>query len=166
MLKICAWCGKTIEDSADKQPGMSHGMCAECEAVLEGDRPGSLRSLLEEFDMPVMAIDGEGRMRTANGKVGKLLDKDIHEMEDQLGGDFMECAYAQLPGGCGHTEHCPACTIRNAVEHTYETGEPQSHIETTLNRQTDEGITPVRLWITTVKARDIVILRIEDMKQE
>ena len=51
------------------------------------------------------------------------------------------------------------------MEHTYETGEPQSNIETTLNRRTDEGIVPVQLWITTVKTRDVVVLRIEDMQE-
>ena len=165
MIKICAWCGKSIVDDPDSQPGVTHGMCTDCEALLEGDRPGGLRTLLEQFDMPVLAIDGDGRMRTANGRVEELLNKNLEEMENQLGGDFMECAYAHLPGGCGHTEHCPACTIRNAVEHTYETGEPQSNLETTLNRRTETGIVPVQLWITTVKTKDVVVLRIEDMQE-
>ncbi|NQT25291.1 hypothetical protein HQ585_08050 [candidate division KSB1 bacterium] len=165
MQKICAWCGKNIAKSVDTRPGVTHGMCADCEALLEGNQPGSLRHLLDKFDMPVMAVDKEGRVRTANGRVEEMLHKDLHEMENPLAGDFMECAYAQLPGGCGNTTHCPACTIRNTVMHTYNTGEAQTNVETTLNRRTADGITPVQLWITTVKTRDVVILRIEDMRK-
>ena len=72
MHKICAWCGKDIADVSDSNPGVTHGMCTDCEALLEGDRPGSLRHLLDQFKMPVMAIDKEGRMRTANGRVEEL----------------------------------------------------------------------------------------------
>ncbi len=40
-----------------------------------------------------------------------------------LGGEFLECVHARMPERCGHTVHCGACTVRNAVEHTLATGE-------------------------------------------
>lgn len=163
MQTICAWCKKSLESKSDSGHPVSHGMCAECEARILGERPKGLRSLLDHFDAPVMAIDQQGCLRTANQKVEKLLQKKLPEMEDQLGGDLMECAYAQLPGGCGNTKHCPACTIRNTVMNTYNTGRPHSGVHAILNRRSEQGIVPVRLQITTVKSRDIVILRIEEM---
>lgn len=163
MQTVCAWCGKPLGQKSGSDAGVSHGICAECTALFLNEQPGGLRNLLNHLDAPVMAIDGEGRLRTANHKVEELLQKKLPEMQDRLGGDFMECAYARLPGGCGNTTHCPACTIRNTVMHTYNTGLPRSGVQATLNRRTDRGAVPVQLRITTVKSRDIVILRIEEM---
>jgi len=48
--------------------------------------------------------------------------------------------------------------------HTYKSGESQTNVETTLYRRSEQGIIPIQLLITTVKSRDVVILRIEEMK--
>jgi len=49
-----------------------------------------------------------------------MCGKSQMELVGLLGGDAMECAYARWPGGCGKTEHCETCTIRNAVTATME----------------------------------------------
>jgi len=58
MHKICAWCGNNIADSLDSCPGVSHGMCIECEALLIGDKPGSLRHFLDEIKSAQWRLHG------------------------------------------------------------------------------------------------------------
>ena len=78
-----------------------------------------------------------------------------------IGKTLKECAYARLPGGCGKTKHCTACTLRNTIEATARTGQSYSDVsvvQTTLN---DSGSSRVRYRIATEKVKDVIFLRVE-----
>jgi hypothetical protein len=77
------------------------------------------------------------------------------------GGDVFECAYASLPGGCGETIHCEACTIRNTVMDTFKTG--KSHLKTPayLLQGIPDNYHEIQFEISTEKVKDVVLLRID-----
>ncbi len=114
------WATKKTGDVSDDT--ITHSICRECrEHFLTND--GDLRSYLDSFDLPIFLVNQEEKILIANEQSMKLLGKEPEEIEDSLGGDAMECAYARLPGGCGHTIHCKTCAMRNSVTETYRTGE-------------------------------------------
>ena len=113
------------------------------------------------MDFPTLLVDGEGRVRTANPDALAMVGKNQVQVEDQLGGDVFECVNASLPGGCGMTELCSACTVRNTVTHTYLTGESQIGVPATL-RVRKEGVTEEIFFdLTTEKVGDRVLVQVE-----
>ncbi len=126
MKVVCSYCQSHINDKAPlDDERISHGMCPACEEHFGQQLDGlSLGAYLDNFPHPVIAVDGDGRLLAANRQMGELLGKPQQELAGLLGGDAFECCYARLPGGCGHTVHCETCTIRRAVRHTGDTGEP------------------------------------------
>jgi PAS domain-containing protein len=134
----------------DKEPlddsSISHGMCEPCSDHFSRLQDGlSLGEYLDDFPLPVIAVDGDGRVLAANQQMATLLGKEQRDLAGLLGGDVMECAYARLPEGCGKTVHCETCAVRLAVMRTLETGEPQQRVPAFVQR--DEGRLDV--WIST-----------------
>ena len=104
---------------------VSHGMCPECVYHFSRQWNGlSLAEYLDSFDFPVMVSDGDSRIFAANQPMASMLGKEKRDITGLLGGEAFECAYARLKEGCGLTEHCQTCTVRNTITSTYETGEP------------------------------------------
>ena len=113
------------------------------------------------MDVPTLLVDGEARVRAANPDALAMVGKNQDQVVDQLGGDVFECVNAGLPGGCGMTELCSACTVRNTVTFTYRTGESQIGIPATL-RVRQEGVTKdIFFDLTTEKVGDRVLVQVE-----
>ena len=120
-----------------------------------------LREFLASMDVPTLLVDGDGRVRNANPDALVMVGKTHDQVVEQLGGDVFECVNATLPGGCGQTELCPACTLRNTVTHTYRTGKNQIGVPTTL-RVRQEGVTrEIFFDLTTEKVGDSVLVQVE-----
>ncbi len=83
------------------------------------------------------------------------------EIRDQLCGDVIECAHADLPGGCGKTEFCAACAIRNSVTQTLATGRDLRNIAVLQQRKTTHGIRTVPFLVTTEKVGPFVFLQVD-----
>jgi PAS domain-containing protein len=169
MRVICAWCHQELE--ADPQhadePGteISHGICPSCkDYFLSGRRP-TLDEFLNRLAVPVLVVDEQGVIALANQHALDILGKELNTVQGYKGGDAMECAYARLPGGCGKTEHCKACTIRNSVMETFDTGQSLLRVPAYLNRRTDDGTVRIRFLISTEKVDDTVLLRIDQVGQ-
>jgi hypothetical protein len=76
----------------------------------------------------------------------------------------LECAYARLPGGCGNTEHCKACTIRRTITTTHATGDGKVNVPAYQDIVTPGGIREVRFLISTEKVGNFVLLRIDEVQ--
>jgi PAS domain-containing protein len=144
----------------------SHGLCPACHAHLEASIDGiPLHRFLDSIDIPVALVDGNVRVVYANPSAHQLLDKPLDAIEHHLGGEVFECEYSYLPGGCGRTTKCSACTFRNAVTRCYETGEAEHDIVVTLKQRTDHGPAALSLRISTRKANNRVLLSIVGMER-
>jgi PAS domain-containing protein len=169
MKVICAWCRKDIRSSgeaAGPDAPVSHGICRECSDNLFFQVGVDLRRYLDSLPAPVVAVDPNGVVTTANAKARQMLGKDSPEIDGRRGGQVFECAYARLPEGCGNTVHCSGCTIRRAVMQTWETGGSMLRAPASLIQDGPEGEQRVRLLISTQKFGSVVLLRIDEMSKE
>jgi hypothetical protein len=169
MKKVCAWCNKELDSNhLQKNPetGITHGICGSCKGNIFFQMGVELGIYLDSLKPPIVVVDQEGTVVTGNDKTRMLLRKELPEIEGYKGGDVFECAYARLPEGCGNTIHCSGCTIRRTVMETHETGKSSLRVPATLRRGTPEDTTNIKLLISTEKAGDMVLLRIDEMEVE
>ena len=170
MKRICAWCKKELgfckEPPEPDTAPITHGICCGCIRKTLSSLAKPLGDFLNHFLQPVFVINPEGRIVTGNKAALNLLKKPLEEVEGKLGGDAFGCQHANLPGGCGKTIHCKSCTIRLTVTDTFKTG--QSHFQIPaypdLNDLTGEN--KIRFLITTEKAGESVLLRIDEVSEE
>jgi hypothetical protein len=169
MKVICAWCHQELradpKNAGKSESEISHGICPSCsDYFLSGKRP-TLDKFLDRLAVPVLVVDAQGVILLANQYALDVLGKDLNKVQGYKGGDAMECGYARLPGGCGRTEHCKACTIRNSVMETFGTGQSLQRVTAYLNRRADDGTVKIRFLISTQKVDDTVFLRIDQVSQ-
>jgi PAS domain-containing protein len=125
-----------------------------------------LREYLDGLTAPIVVVDGDGRVTTANRQARTFLRKDLPEIEGYRGGEVFECEHARLPEGCGQTVHCSGCTIRMAVMDTLRTGVSRLRAPACLDCHTGNGVQRVEFLISTEKAGDVVLLRIDEVVGE
>lgn len=162
----CAWCDKDLVPSEDipRQKIVTHGICKEClNKVLCQEVARPLTEYLNYLSVPILLVDSNVEVKHTNLAASKLLGKQISEINGQLGGKVIECKHSREPGGCGKTIHCEACEIRNAVTHTFKTGESKEKIPCYREIITSEGIKKIRLMISTEKENDVVFLRVDEL---
>ncbi|MCF2141591.1 MAG: hypothetical protein K9W44_16170 [Candidatus Lokiarchaeota archaeon] len=162
----CAWCGKIIQEdlSNPDYAQISHGICQECIYNLEYHKI-PLQDLIDSLQPPIFIINAEGKIETANKTAQIEINKPISKIEGMLGGDVIECAYATLPGGCGKTEHCTGCGIRNTVNYTFSTGKAKHDVKVYQYLQTPNGQKRVELTLNTEKVGNLVYLRIDGLSK-
>jgi PAS domain-containing protein len=137
---VCSYCRK---DLGRKEPygdaAVSHAMCADCDAYFaEQWRGMSYGQYVGRFSYPVVLVEGEGRIVAMNRPACDFLGRRPRDVVGLLGGEAMECAHARLPGGCGKTEHCATCAIRQTVTATHQTGRAMTRVAATLRRRDHE----------------------------
>jgi len=166
MRKVCSWCKielGTVPCEPFSKSSITYGICDECLNTYFGPQQIGFLDFIDSLNAPVVVIDGTGSVSSANIKARVLLQKELPHIEGFKGGDVFECAFARLPGGCGETIHCDACTIRNAVMETFLTG--KSHLKTPaylLHGVFDDNH-EIRFLISTEKVKDVVLLRIDEV---
>jgi hypothetical protein len=166
MKIVCAWCGKSLGDKESRlfpPDHITHGICPECVEGMARATGPTLRDFLNRLDAPVVVMDRDCRVLGANTKALDLIGHPVDEIECVLCGPAIECAYSHLPQGCGNTEHCPACAIRQSIQQTHDTGEPLMRVPASDDIDTPDGIRRRRMTLSTEKAADIVLLRIDEM---
>jgi DNA-directed RNA polymerase subunit RPC12/RpoP len=164
MKRVCAWCKKKLSQAEEKDQTVTHSICKACKLnVLFRDK--TLRDLIDGLSHPVLAVTSQGKVRMINSKASAMLGKSADSIRDLDGGVVMECVYSKLPLGCGKTEHCTGCTIRNTVMKTFATGQDQSQVTAYQYIQMPDGPKKMQFLITTEKVGEIVLLRIDDARE-
>ena len=153
MRVLCSYCGAAM---GEREPlaseDVSHGICKECTEEFPQRWGGAeLGRYLDLFEMPVIAVNRDSLVIAANQHMASMLGEPQRSVFGLLGGQVMECEYSKLPGGCGHTTHCPACTIRRTVMATMEDGQNRDNVSAVLQRE--DGA--VVMSISTVLERTI-----------
>jgi hypothetical protein len=161
MKTICSLCRKDIcetEPFSDK--GIKYVVCDECHNTFsEKVRGKTVSSLINEFTTPILIVDEDCRIITANKQASTVagLGPSRRDYIGLLGGEAMQCEYANLPEGCGRTYHCAGCAIRNAVNATMESGVAQKDIPVILKRKGGE----INISISTEKIFSLVRISIK-----
>ncbi len=162
MQAICSYCELDMgEREPFDDPRLTHGMCQECFDAFDDQWSGEqLGEYLDRFEAPVVAVNADGRVIAINHAMGSLADVAPRAAVGLRGGEFLECVNARLPEGCGQTVHCSACTIREALAHTIDTGKPVERRPAVLTRQAG----PVEMLISTTRQGEYVQLVIEELE--
>jgi PAS domain-containing protein len=154
MPKVCGFCETPI---AEGEPAtvevLTYGMCQECfRHFLPQWKGQSFSEYLDRFEFPVFVTDDNVRIIAANQAMCRQLGIEKPEAVGLLGGRALECLNARLPGGCGKTDHCETCAIRNTVARVYATGHAVRDVPATLVRTTGT----VRLLISAEREKNAV----------
>jgi hypothetical protein len=161
MKTICSLCRKDIcetEPIFDK--GIKYAVCDECHNIFkEKIRGKTLDNLINEFENPIIIVDEDCRIITANKQASAIagLGPSRRDYIGLLGGEAMQCEYADLPEGCGRTYHCAGCAIRNAVKASMESGDAQKDIPVILKRKGGD----INISISTEKIFSMVRISIK-----
>ncbi len=114
--------------------GRTHGICPDCDQHFSPQWDGfNLSDYLDTFEEPVVIFSPDSRVIAFNESYSRAYLDEAKKPKGLLGGEFLECANARLPEGCGHTVHCRDCAIRNTIAATLRTGKPQKDIPAFLN---------------------------------
>jgi len=166
MSRICAWCKAELPaENGDPAHVITRCFCPACREYFSSPRSRKpLQLYLEEIGIPVLVMDDDIRVLGFNESARALLGSRVEGCLGRYGGDVLECAYARLPGGCGNTEHCKACAIRQTVTATYTTGDSRENVPAYQDIVTPAGIREVRFLISTEKVGNFVLLRIDEVR--
>ncbi len=169
ITQTCLYCARhlgSVEEVDDHTERISHGVCPECLHLFMAGTGQPIVDFLDSLPGIIYVIDRDGRFIGANTLGQKHASKKMDFSEKWLSGEVFECHHSKLPGGCGQTIHCKACTIRQAVTKTAETGisciEVPAHMD--LGEITDVKTT--RFIISTEKVNDVVMLRIDEILRQ
>ena len=164
MKKICAWCNKELPfANYDKSATITHGICSDCaERVFKISHPHTILELINRIKSPIVVIKNDTTIALSN----KQADRMLKAVPGDKTGDAIECSCAQLPGGCGKTIHCKACTIRRTIQKTRDTGKSYSDVKAYQNIQSPEGTKRQTIKIATEKIWDTILVRIDEFKED
>jgi hypothetical protein len=84
----------------------------------------SLSSAITQIlPLPLMVVTTDMSVVHVNPAAVAMLEQDHALLVEKRCGEVLECLHAlQTPGGCGHTAHCPDCTLRKAVLEAQQSG--------------------------------------------
>jgi PAS domain-containing protein len=159
MRFVCSYCRVVMgDDPGAAVRGTSHGMCRACYDHFAKLWDGmSLSEYLDTVPAPVAVVDGRGRVLGANREHAALAGGAGAEVGGAASRAFA-CAWSRRPEGCGATIHCRECTIRQAVRHVQETGEPVVGARAWL--QTGDGLLDLRISVS--RDREVVKVVVEE----
>ncbi|MFW6044311.1 MAG: response regulator, partial [Planctomycetota bacterium] len=88
-----------------------------------------LQKILDNAPVPMFILDADLRIREANEAAARLANRSKQSMKDAQPGEGLCCLHAiKVSGGCGFSEHCPDCPVRNHCEKLLrEGGEVRNH---------------------------------------
>lgn len=144
---------------------VTQGLCTQCTVQLTRDVPGEVRERLNDIDEPVLLLDSRGVVKTANASGQRLLGKNLVDIEGHPGGEVIGCAFANLPKGCGRTDYCKTCAIRNLVMDTLAHGRGYTRVPAFQNINTPHGNRIMRYYVSTEKIDHQILLRIDDVTE-
>ena len=165
--RVCAWCrkdlGVDVGDGYGLEFPITHGMCELCfERFLPG-APKPMQEFLESLEAPVILLQSELRVITANEKACSILGKELSAIRGRLPGEAIECVHSKTPEGCGMTVHCQTCTIRRCVTETLTTGKGCVNVTAYPDLQLGSTVKTLSLSISAEKVGNCVMVRVEPL---
>ena len=131
---------------------ISHGICDSCFRSHLSRLGIDIGKDLDFLDAPVILVNPDARVLDINGNALQFIDKPLSRIVNSLTGDVLGCKYTTLPGGCGKTDSCTLCVIRNTVRKTYETGEPVERCLVEFMKENSGTAEPTYFLISARKA--------------
>jgi len=163
METYCKWCTANLGDVSDGDHSITYGLCSDCSKRITSTGV-LLKEYIDLFNAPILVLNGEGLMCSANDMALKTLGTDLPTITGQPPGMAWECVHAREPEGCGNTVHCQSCAIRIALNDTMETGKSHLKVPAYPDVMLKEKVKKVEFLISTEKVADVVLLRIDGLR--
>ena len=153
----CIICGKDLSPSEGKL------ICDDCFSKLLKDPQLLKEKVLDQIDNPILVADKETtKIVGANENLLQFVGKPLDDVVGSLGGNVIGCIHADKLGGCGNTEFCSDCPLRNMVEETIEDNQSKvyNNIDMTLN--SDGKVIRAKFDVSTKIKDGTVLIQIND----
>lgn len=129
----------------------------------------SARRILDAMPVPIFVVDEDVRVLDANRAGAAVLGSNPQEFLRKRGGEVLHCLHDnQTPAGCGHSEYCKDCVLRNGVRAALE-GQPVNRWKTEMELIKDGTTRNVVFWVTTAPfqfaGRPAALLVLEDVTE-
>ncbi|MCY3412667.1 MAG: hypothetical protein INQ03_13600 [Candidatus Heimdallarchaeota archaeon] len=161
MAYFCIRCNKDFTFEGTE----SEGLCLSCKADVEFAEV-SIDDIINENDFPILVVDPDGKVVTANIITLGYLQKTKDEIVQVPGGNVIQCIHSEEPEGCGNTIHCSGCAIRNSVMKTFSTQKPVFGIEAYQYLRMEDGeVQKMKITLTTELVGNLVFLRLDKVEQ-
>ncbi len=125
----------------------------------------NLKDIINAIPMLVVVVDKEGEIFLANDIVQEFAQKK-EELEGQRSGTVFGCEFKDRhPSGCGFSDKCKGCQLRNTIRKTIQDGETRKMIEIPFWFK-DKGLKDIRITTKLIKiaGEKKVLLSIEDLE--
>ena len=94
--------------------------------IEELDQDGFLKTLFEAIPCSVLVVDKDRRVKAVNDALRQGFGIVEAEVLDKRGGDVLRCIHAHTsPKGCGYSDECENCMVRNTAIEAISGKSPQ-----------------------------------------
>ena len=126
-----------------------------------------LNTILDKIPFPAFLMDDDVRIHEYNLAGILLFDIELSRVNRVRCGDAFRCVYS-MPDGCGESEACKKCVIRNSVIKSYGGGKVDRE-QTEIQLVRGNNIERIQMLVTTepLKYNDelYVIVILEDITE-
>lgn len=132
-------------------------------------RDDYFRTVLDVLPISIFVVDNKFRISDMNRAATDLLGIDSKIALRRLCGEIMHCLHAiESEDGCGTTEYCPDCVIRNSVESAGE-GTAVHRNKYQMKIQKGKKTVVVHMLVTAApfnyEGNKLVLLALEDITE-
>ena len=106
-----------------------------------------LNTILDKIPFPTFLMDDDVRIHEYNLAAISLFDIELGRVNRVRCGDAFCCVYS-MPDGCGESEACKKCVIRNSVRKSYG-GSKVVREKTEIQLVRDNKIEQIQMVVTT-----------------
>ena len=127
------------------------------------------RTILDAMPLPVFVMDCDYRIVDHNTSAAQFLKTNPPLVLRQLGGQVLQCLHATCTaGGCGTTEFCKSCVVRDSVCEALR-GQRVTRRQAKMELLEGGQIRPVELLVTATPfaydGRQLALLILEDISE-
>lgn len=129
-----------------------------------------LRGIFDSIPSFLFIVDPDVRVFHLNAAASKLMGGPGRSVLLKRGGELLHCIYsAETPEGCGRSQHCRDCVVRNSVGKVFR-GESVYRETAKMKLGDGAGVKEISLLITVspmeYKGKKFAILVMEDVTRE
>jgi PAS domain-containing protein len=133
------------------------------------NRGDFIESVLDAIPLPIFVVDEDVRIFWSNQSAAPLLDREPDLVFLRRCGDVFHCQHAlESTDGCGSTEFCKVCPIRNSVQQSIQ-GQRVVRKKNTMRMVGKDLVVEINLLVTTApfayQDESLVLLILEDISQ-
>jgi PAS domain-containing protein len=128
-----------------------------------------IESILDAIPLPIFVVDEDVRIFWSNQSAAPLLDTEPDLVFLRRCGEVLRCQHAlESTEGCGRTEFCKDCPIRNAVQQSIQ-GQMVVRKKNKMRMVGKDKLVEINLLVTTApfayQDESLVLLILEDISE-